>query len=639
MMKGMIFAERYKLEDFIGQGGMSLVYRAVDIRTGHSVAVKILKSEYNSDKEFLERFQREAQAASLMSHHNLVNLLDVGVEGEYRYLVLEYVNGNTLKDVIRQKGRLNYQTAIQITIRILSALQHAHDNGIIHRDIKPQNVLIHADGHVKVADFGIARMTGGATIGKGDTVVGSVHYSSPEQATGSVVEATSDIYSTGVVMYEMLTGRVPFVGDTPVAVAMQHIQDPPPPITDFAPETPPAVVAVVLKALEKDPKNRFQSAREMADALMKAKNGQLDPESIVLESPRSAPTPMPPQQRVREVSPRTQPSSTRRSVSGQTTRRMAPAKRSRRKAVRVALTLLAGAGVLTLLTLGVIGVVRQVSQSAIAPDVVGMTAEDGQALAKREGLNWQQTEINHDTQTAGTILSQIPDPDTPMQKGDSLVVTVSLGPANNAMPDVTDMRYEDAAARLKERGFTSIVAIKTVSNSPAGTVLSQSPKAGVAFTPELAVELTISGGSTLIPEVRGYTRENAAEILLQSNLTEASPVYVETADPTQVGIVLAQSPAAGSVAVIDAPVTLTIGMESQPYQGELTLSLPDADFDRQLRVTLLIGGEERTEYEGVVEAGQQSVMLVPLSAAEEGEQTCRVYLDGELYSEETVLLY
>ena len=242
MMKGMIFAERYQLEDFIGQGGMSLVYRAVDIRTGHSVAVKILKSEYNSDKEFLERFQREAQAASLMSHHNIVNLLDVGVEGEYRYLVLEYVSGSTLKDVIRQKGRLNTTTAIQITVRILSALQHAHDNGIIHRDIKPQNVLIHSDGHVKVADFGIARMTNAFTISKGDTVVGSVHYSSPEQAMGGVVEATSDIYSTGVVMYEMLTGRVPFVGDTPVSVAMQHINDAPPPITDYAPETPPAVV-------------------------------------------------------------------------------------------------------------------------------------------------------------------------------------------------------------------------------------------------------------------------------------------------------------------------------------------------------------------------------------------------------------
>ena len=275
MMKGMVFAERYKLEDFIGQGGMSLVYRAVDIRTGHSVAVKILKSEYNSDKEFLERFQREAQAASLMSHHNLVNLLDVGVEGEYRYLVLEYVNGNTLKDIIRQKGRLNYQTAIQITIRILSALQHAHDNGIIHRDIKPQNVLIHADGHVKVSDFGIARMTNAFTISKGDTVVGSVHYSSPEQATGSVVEATSDIYSTGV-------------------------------------------VAVVMKALEKNPKNRFQSAREMADALMKAKDGKLDPASVVLESSGPRPAVKPAQQsaRMRELSPHGAQGTARRPCAG-----------------------------------------------------------------------------------------------------------------------------------------------------------------------------------------------------------------------------------------------------------------------------------------------------------------------------------
>ena len=217
MMKGMVFAERYKLEDFIGQGGMSLVYRAVDIRTGHSVAVKILKSEYNCDKEFLERFQREAQAASLMSSPQPGQPAGRGRGGGIP------LPGAGIRQRQHPEGRdppegtaESSTTAIQITVRILSALQHAHDNGIIHRDIKPQNVLIHSDGHVKVADFGIARMTNAFTISKGDTVVGSVHYSSPEQAMGGVVEATSDIYSTGVVMYEMLTGRVPFVGDTPV---------------------------------------------------------------------------------------------------------------------------------------------------------------------------------------------------------------------------------------------------------------------------------------------------------------------------------------------------------------------------------------------------------------------------------------
>ncbi len=624
MMKGMVFAERYKLEDFIGQGGMSLVYRAIDIRTGHSVAVKILKSEYNSDKEFLERFQREAQAASLMSHHNLVNLLDVGVEGEFRYLVLEYVNGHTLKDVIRQKGRLNYQTAIQITVRILSALQHAHDNGIIHRDIKPQNVLIHSDGHVKVSDFGIARMTGGATIGKGDTVVGSVHYSSPEQVSGGTVEATSDIYSTGVVMYEMLTGRVPFVGDTPVAVAMQHLQDPPPPITDYAPETPPAVVAVVMKAMEKDPKKRFQSAREMADALMKAKDGKLQAEDII---PSVTVQPGLQQQAYQSQAIRMQNTTTRRK----------PVRR-RHKTAKLLISGLSAAIILALLAFGVVRVFERVSRSVIAPDVVGITAQEGQARARREGLNWQQTEINHDTIPAGTVISQMPEPDAAMERGDSLIVTVSRGPANALMPDVTALAYEDAVSRLSDRGLGNVVVVKTLSSKPEGTVLEQNPVAGAGYSAGQTVELTVSGGSTMVPDVTGRSREEAAQLLRESNLTEGAPAYVETSNPNQVGQVLDQSPASGTMAMLSAPVTLTIGMESQPYQGELSLSIPAADQERALRVTLVTGGEERTKYEGTIAAGSASNMLVPMSSNVAGDQLCRIYLDGQLYEEKTITL-
>ena len=626
-MKGMVFADRYKLEDFIGQGGMSLVYRAIDIRTGHSVAVKILKSEYNSDKEFLERFQREAQAASMMSHHNLVNLLDVGVEGEFRYLVLEYVNGNTLKDIIRQKGRLNYQTAIQITVRILSALQHAHDNGIIHRDIKPQNVLIHSDGHVKVADFGIARMTGGATIGKGDTVVGSVHYSSPEQASGGVVEATSDIYSTGVVMYEMLTGRVPFVGDTPVAVAMQHLQDPPPSITDFAPETPPAVVAVVMKALEKDPKKRFQSAREMADALMKAKDGKLQAEDIIPSVTVQQPS-------IQQHQAYAYQSTGRR--AGPSAKRQR--KRSRRKLAKMALTAISALVILSLLGVGVVRVFDRVSRSVLAPDVVGMTVAEAQAKVKREGLQWQQTEINHDTLPAGTVIAQVPDADVTMERGDSLLATVSMGPANAVMPDVITLAYEDAVARLKERGLSNVVVLKTVSGRPVGTVLEQNPVAGAGYSAGQTVELTVSGGSTMVPDVMGRSREDAVKMLEESNLTEASPDYVETSDSSQIGQVLAQSPVAGTMVTLSAPVTLTIGMESQPYQGELSLSIPVADYDRALRVTLVIDGEERTKYEGTIAAGSQNNMLIPMSANVAGELTCYIYLDGELFEEKSVML-
>lgn len=631
MMKGMVFAERYQLEDFIGQGGMSLVYRAVDIRTGHSVAVKILKSEYNSDKEFLERFQREAQAASLMSHHNIVNLLDVGVEGDYRYLVLEYVSGNTLKDVIRQRGRLSTQTAIQIGVRILSALQHAHDNGIIHRDIKPQNVLIHSDGHVKVADFGIARMTNAFTISKGDTVVGSVHYSSPEQASGSVVEAPSDIYSTGVVMYEMLTGRVPFVGDTPVSVAMQHLNDQPPPITDFAPETPPAVVAVVMKALSKNPRDRFQSAREMADALMHAKDGKLDPElmSTPVGGMNMEPRIPPPPRRVLDAK-------TGRSTVVQGTGRI-PTGRRRQSTKEIVATSLITVAVLSLLVLGCVQIYNRITSSAVAPDVVGMTDEDGMALARRAGLAWQQTDIHHDTIPAGEVISQIPEADTDMIKGDSLLVTVSLGPSQETMENYIGMLYDEATARLKTLGF-GVVIIRITSAESVGKVLDQNPKSGASYAVGQDVELTISGGSTLVPDVTGQTPESAATVLGENSLTMAEPVYVEVLDESQIGLVMAQNPTAGTLAVINAPVTLTVAMASKGYQSEISLTLESADHDRRLRVTLVENDAETEQYATIYEAGQSGSLIVPLSSSYSGAMTCRVYMDDVMILEQAVTL-
>ncbi|NLO86836.1 MAG: Stk1 family PASTA domain-containing Ser/Thr kinase [Clostridiales bacterium] len=642
MMKGMIFAERYKLEDFIGQGGMSLVYRAVDIRTGHSVAVKILKSEYNSDKEFLERFQREAQAASLMSHHNIVNLLDVGVEGDYRYLVLEYVSGNTLKDVIRQKGRLNTATTIQIAIRILSALQHAHDNGIIHRDIKPQNVLMHLDGHVKVADFGIARMTNAFTISKGDTVVGSVHYSSPEQATGTVVEATSDIYSTGVVMYEMLTGRVPFVGDTPVSVAMQHIQDPPPPITNFAPETPPAVVAVVMKALEKKASDRFQSAREMADVLMKAKEGKFDPSLYPTSQPKEnaqRTTQAIPSNRIKELSPRPATSnSNRKQAINQAARKAAVRRKNSRKHSRIILSIIIGVAAIGLLVFGVIGIYNQVANSAVAPDIVGSSVEEAMYEIKRVGIEWHQTNINHDTIPQGTVIAQVPQAQTQMQKGDSLLATVSLGPVNSTMIDVTGKSYADAATRLKERGFGGIVVIKTMSSEPNGEVLEQSPKVGASYKVGQDVELTVSGGSTMIPEVVGFTESEAISALHENNLAAATTEYVEVVDESLYGLVMTQTPAAGTMTVLDAPVKLTIAVAIERYMGEVTFTPQAGDSARSIRITLEENGQEVTKYEGTVAAGNTSSMIIPVSSNVNGELLCRVYVDDELIIQKKVVL-
>ena len=625
MMKGMVFAERYKLVDFIGQGGMSLVYRAVDIRTGHSVAIKILKSEYNSDKEFLERFQREAQAASLMSHHNIVNLLDVGVEGEFRYLVLEYVSGSTLKEIIQKRGHINTTTAIQISVRILSALQHAHDNGIIHRDIKPQNILVNSDGLIKVADFGIARMTNAFTISKGDTVVGSVHYSSPEQATGSVVEATSDIYSTGVVLYEMLTGRVPFVGDTPVSVAMQHINATPPPITDFNPNVPSSVIAVVTKALEKSPKKRYQSAREMADALQKARDGKEDP-STPQNSGRGA--------LVIPAKPRVQPSQ-RKGVTGQTARYSAIQKR--RKRATTLLTMVTGMLVFLGLVFGVVGIYQSVTDSAVAPDLVGLTTTEAQTLVRREGLNWQQIDVNHDKVPAGSVIAQIPEPDSELRKGDSMVVTISLGPTRLLTPDVMGLTRAEASTRLKEKGL-GVVVFKSPSTDPVDTVIAQNPQKDEPCVLGQEIELTISGGSTLVPDVSGQNYDGALQLLKENNLTVGNVEYADAVSEDKIGMVLTQSPAAGSMAVLDTAVTLTIGVKGKAFHGDMDVDIPAGIESLPLRVTLEENNEEVEQYSGMTTAGDAYSIIIPVSSSQSGMMVCRAYLNGELIVQQEVEL-
>jgi len=630
MMKGMVFADRYQLGEFIGQGGMSLVYRAVDIRTGHSVAIKILKSEYNGDAEFLERFQREAHAASLMAHHNIVNLLDVGAEGEHRYLVLEYVQGRTLKEIIQQKGRLSSNTAIQIAIRILSALQHAHDNGIIHRDIKPQNVLVHNDGHVKVADFGIARMTNAFTISKGDTVVGSVHYSSPEQAAGAVVDSTCDLYSTGVVIYEMLTGHVPFTGDNAVAIAMQHINAAPSPILEDNQDVPPLVVAAVMKALEKSPRKRYQSAREMAEALARARDGKEEPATQVSPPGSGNGKGMRPQGAAQGV--RFQDA---RQGSPQTTTRT-PSKKGRRSSFwPIALAVM---GVMGVLALGILQIYTQVTNSATSPELVGLSIDEAQNLVRRARLNWQQAELHHATIPEGFVIAQIPEPDTPMVKGDSVVVTVSLGPVTWETPDLMGLNLEEAAARLKERGL-GMVVFKTASTEPLDKVLSQNPLMGQPCPLSMEVEVTISGGSTMVPSVDGLYFEDAKAILQESRLSAGKIDYAETRDQRLIGKVVAQTPNAGTMVVLDAAITLTIARQSMEFHSEISVVLPEASEGRTIRVTLMEERAEVEQYINIVPASSTTTMLlVPLSSNINGTTLCRVYLNDVLWSEREVRL-
>ena len=623
-MSEKVLADRYRLVEQIGVGGMAIVYRAIDQRTGHSVAVKVLKPEFNKDAEFVSRFQREAEAASRMTHHNIVNLLDVGMDGDNRYLVMEYVQGKTLKEVIREKGRINPTVAAQITIRILSALQHAHQNGIIHRDIKPQNILVHEDGHIKVADFGIARMANSSTLTRSDTVMGSVHYFSPEQASGQAADVTSDIYSVGVVLYEMLTGRVPFDGDSTVAVAMQHLHARPAPIETIAPEVPLAICHVCMMAMEKNPKYRYQSAREMAAELRMALEGRTDQMQPRLVEKPAAPLPAP-------------------AAPAKAAAPAVPAKkpRSRVNVKAWLLTVALAAAVFYGLYVGGMTIYEKVVNSVTVPDFVGMEVTSAQRSASRAGLKAEVVEINHPNISAGTVILQAPEVDNTLRKGDTVVLTVSKGPATQTVPNITGMTVSDGITAAQAYGLTLTVVERVISTDvQADFIINQSPVAGESCKAGDIIQITVSGGSAVVPKLQGITLAEAQAALSAGGLTMSSAVtYVDTQDTSLHGRVAAQSPAADTQVVQGAQVTLSIyRVESMLARSSVTLDLPQSDSLTSVRITLVQGDTEVTVYQGEYPANASRHPEVELTAQDPGDYIYKVYFGDKFAYQQQVTL-
>lgn len=542
-MIGHVFAQRYQLEEFIGKGGMALVFRATDMRTGHDVAVKILRPEFNGDNEFLERFQREALAASKMSHHNIVNLLDVGNEDNYHYLVLEYMRGRTLKAVISEKGKLPESIAAQIAIRILSALQHAHSNGIIHRDIKPGNVLVNAEGHIKVADFGIARVAGSNTLSKNDSVIGSAHYFSPEQARGDDVTFASDVYSVGVVMYEMLTGRVPFDGDTPVAIALQHISSLPQPLSALEENISPAMERVVLTALNKDPKNRYRSAADMARAIRAALNHPDMPDTGIGMT--------------QTTDMRTHTGTRTGTGVGVPTGKSTP---RRKRKVRVKQTL-----IMLLLTLLVIGglafgtvrIVSDIVNATSAPFLLGETEQEAIRIGEESGLVVEVIRQSDDTVKAGHVILQSREYQYKMKRGDMIVITVSTGPKEQGVPALSGLTLEQARIEAEKYGFNLLVTQYQPSELPFNTVLEQSPAADEMLAYGEIVQVTISG-SVKVPSFTGLSRSQALTLLNQSGLISYQFVEYPTTDETQYERIADQQPKAGERVMYNEQITLLV---------------------------------------------------------------------------------
>ena len=547
-----ILDRRYELLEHVGGGGMADVYRAHDQLLDRYVAVKILHAQFANDEEFIEKFRREAQGAAKLSHPNIVNIYDVGKEGTKHYIVMEYVAGETLKDRIQREGRLSVAESLRMAREIAEALEHAHANNLVHCDIKPHNILVTEANHLKVADFGIARAVTASTMTYSGTVVGSVHYFSPEQAKGSAISPKSDVYALGVVLYEMLTGAVPFTGETPVSIALKHLQETPVSIRKVDPEIPTLVEAIVLKAMEKDPVNRFTST-EMIQAIIRAERTLFESSSTISPAP---PDPFATQilQRVQEDD---LPEYSKRT----------PAK-SNAGGLRSKKFML---GLIAVLTFGfLIGAFLSYgefwSNSEVkVPDVVGKQADVAKKLLEDSKLRVNIAETYDANMPAGKVVSQTPEAGATVKEKRLVTIYVSKGGENIEMPDLRGLTKASAEATLKKLGLKLGTVDEAYADEDAGMVINQNPRAGSQIAKGQAVNITVSKGKktkkTNVPDFTG-SMINSVETQLKSlNLHIGNVVEVESPKPA--GTILKQSPAGGTAIDEGSSIEFTVAKQEK----------------------------------------------------------------------------
>ncbi len=553
---GAVVNNRYQLERQIGAGGMATVWLADDRLLGRKVAVKVLADRYAADPGFVERFRREASAAASLSHQNIVAVYDRGEAAGSYYIVMEYLPGPDLKAIIRQHGRLEPRHAVDAALQILAALGAAHRRDVIHRDIKPQNVLVSEDGQLKVTDFGIARAGGEAEMTDHGSVIGTAQYLSPEQARGADVTTASDCYSVGVVLYEMLTGKVPFDGDKPVAIAMRQVNEPPIAPKLLVPTIPDALNAVVMKSLEKRPSTRYRTAEEFTQALLAVRPTLPSPDQRTqIIPPVEQPTQMlPPAPRVDPPTER----ATRTSVQSRpATPPPAPVKR-RRTGMIVAILLtalvLAGAVAAALFT----DVGRQ-SQVAI-PSVIGQTEAEATAMLSKDFTVRSETRAN-ETYLAGQVIGTDPEAGTRVAKGSDVTLLVSSGPATADVPDVVGKTEAEATATLKQAGFTVAPSEQFSADAPKGEVVSQTPAGNATAPSGSAVKIVVSKGPDLVtvPSLSLMTEAEAKSALEKKGLKLGKKSTRESTkrDP---GLILDQDPKAGQKVPRDSAVDYTVSV-------------------------------------------------------------------------------
>ena len=619
LTEGMFVGDRYEIISKIGTGGMSDVYKAKDHTLGRFVAIKVLKPEFSEDVNFVTKFRTEAQSAAGLEHPNIVNIYDVGSENGMHYIVMEYVEGITLKTYIEKKGQLTFKETVSIAIQVARGIEAAHNKGIIHRDIKPQNIIISTEGKVKVTDFGIARAASSNTISA--DVMGSVHYASPEQARNGFVDGKSDIYSLGIVMYEMVTGRVPFDGDTTVAVAIQHLQEEIVAPSAYAPNLPISMEKIILKCTQKNPDRRYESMTALLADLRKALISP-DEDFVVIAPVSQEKTRVINEEEINKIKQETSNIYLGEEdiISNMPKRRMKVEEPEEDqdddydddlepnpkmdKAITI-MGIVAGfiiVGLIIFILVSFFGdfkfggsskknnteVSQEESGMLEVPDVKGLTFEEAQAELYEKGLGIKNAGSSASEQyEAGQIISQTPDALTKAEEHTTIEVIVSSGKGEVSVPSVTGMDETTAYNTLSNAGFTPVKDYAYNGDVAQGNVIEQSPAAGSLGKSGDSVKIVISrgteqeGAATIaVPSVLGLTEDAARAAIQNAGLTVGN-ITSGNSDTVASGQIISQSPAADAAVDPNTAVDFVVstGAAQAPaaktYAMGLTIKRPD----------------------------------------------------------------
>ncbi|WP_059010131.1 Stk1 family PASTA domain-containing Ser/Thr kinase [Streptomyces specialis] len=562
---------RYELGQVLGRGGMAEVYLAHDTRLGRTVAVKTLRADLARDPTFQARFRREAQSAASLNHPAIVAVYDTGedyVDGiSIPYIVMEYVDGSTLRELLHSGRKLLPERSLEMCIGILQALEYSHRNGIVHRDIKPANVMLTRTGQVKVMDFGIARAMGesGMTMTQTAAVIGTAQYLSPEQAKGEAVDARSDLYSTGCLLYELLTVRPPFIGDSPVAVAYQHVREEPQPPSVYDPEITPDTDAIVLKALVKDPDYRYQSADEMRADIEAALDGRPVGATAAMgavpygydDRPTTA---------LRAADPATQMIPPVGDPDGYGYDDYGGRADRRQRNRNTSTILLVLAGILVLI--GAIFIGRALfapdppEGGLTVPDVVGQSPDEAMRELENAGFEPVEGDARPCETDEGTVCATDPEAGTEADRGSTVTVIVSEGPETVEIPDVTGQDYEDAEAELEELGFQVKREDEETDAEDPGTVLDQDPNGGEEAETGTEITLTVAAeiAGVEVPDVVGDDFDSAKQELEQAGFVVPRQDQID--DSREENTVISQNPRAGSEIQPNEVITLYVAIPS-----------------------------------------------------------------------------